>query len=443
MRKRFDPVPILVVLAILIALPVLRSVTSSLFSDGGPRPQRSPGAPRFTTASDPKAQTPPGSDVGLIDPLTNGLDSDRLEQASALGSWLRDWEDLSFRSADSDELRDLAAAYRRTGYGSKSVRALLRDAARMIDEGETAAEKRQYESARARYGRAAIALRDIPPLLRRDSANAEKSSGARIAPRAGERLGYEHLFPVETEDSEVTVTRWIDGDTVETSAGRVRLIGIDTPEMTAGCSEAAAAKQYAESAAPAGSTLVLRNPASVVDNDRYDRLLRYVDVPVAGDPENRVMDVGYSLFTNSLAAARYDSLDGYQWHPREQAYRRTSAGAARSERCDRSELAIVPAATTLANSDDSPEYWRKQTLGKNLLKPYLSATKYFPKAVAEAREQRKEEDRLKRQRERERRESSENDTSSDSGGRDGSGGGYPGYTGPRCYAPGGKTWKPC
>ncbi|MBK8445903.1 MAG: thermonuclease family protein [Micropruina sp.] len=25
----------------------------------------------------------------------------------------------------------------------------------------------------------------------------------------------------------------------------------------------------------------------------------------------------------------------------------------------------------------------------------------------------------------------------------GSGGGYPGYTGPRCYAPGGKTWKPC
>ncbi|RKS73199.1 hypothetical protein BZB76_3889 [Actinomadura pelletieri DSM 43383] len=23
------------------------------------------------------------------------------------------------------------------------------------------------------------------------------------------------------------------------------------------------------------------------------------------------------------------------------------------------------------------------------------------------------------------------------------GGGYPGYTGPRCYAPGGKTWKPC
>jgi micrococcal nuclease len=20
---------------------------------------------------------------------------------------------------------------------------------------------------------------------------------------------------------------------------------------------------------------------------------------------------------------------------------------------------------------------------------------------------------------------------------------YPGYTGPRCYAPGGKTWRPC
>lgn len=34
-----------------------------------------------------------------------------------------------------------------------------------------------------------------------------------------------------------------------------------------------------------------------------------------------------------------------------------------------------------------------------------------------------------------------NQSSSNSGG--GSSGSYPGYTGPRCYAPGGKTWKPC
>ncbi|GAA4227803.1 hypothetical protein GCM10022254_16380 [Actinomadura meridiana] len=36
--------------------------------------------------------------------------------------------------------------------------------------------------------------------------------------------------------------------------------------------------------------------------------------------------------------------------------------------------------------------------------------------------------------------------SKSSGGGDGGGhggGGYPGYTGPRCYAPGGKTWHPC
>ncbi len=30
-----------------------------------------------------------------------------------------------------------------------------------------------------------------------------------------------------------------------------------------------------------------------------------------------------------------------------------------------------------------------------------------------------------------------------SSGGSSSGGGYPGYTGPRCYAPGGKTWRPC
>lgn len=35
------------------------------------------------------------------------------------------------------------------------------------------------------------------------------------------------------------------------------------------------------------------------------------------------------------------------------------------------------------------------------------------------------------------------DTSSGTGSKSSSGGGPAGYTGPRCYAPGGKTWKPC
>lgn len=39
--------------------------------------------------------------------------------------------------------------------------------------------------------------------------------------------------------------------------------------------------------------------------------------------------------------------------------------------------------------------------------------------------------------------SDRSDGSSSSGSESSSGGGYPGYTGPRCYGPGGKVWHPC
>ena len=48
------------------------------------------------------------------------------------------------------------------------------------------------------------------------------------------------------------------------------------------------------------------------DTDRYGRLLRYVDV--AG------VDAGLRLVADGVAAARYDSRDGYGAHDRETAY---------------------------------------------------------------------------------------------------------------------------
>jgi micrococcal nuclease len=45
--------------------------------------------------------------------------------------------------------------------------------------------------------------------------------------------------------------------------------------------------------------------------------------------------------------------------------------------------------------------------------------------------------------ERKASSSSPSSGSSSSGSSSGGGGAYPGYTGPRCYAPGGKTWRPC
>src|SRR3954464_856821 len=72
------------------------------------------------------------------------------------------------------------------------------------------------------------------------------------------------------------VVRWIDGDTVVTDRGTVRLIGVDTPER--GKCGYVAATNLARQLAPAGAAIRLGNPKSVKNQDRYGRLLRYVNV---------------------------------------------------------------------------------------------------------------------------------------------------------------------
>ena len=106
------------------------------------------------------------------------------------------------------------------------------------------------------------------------------------------------------------VVRWIDGDTVVTSKGTVRLIGIDTPERGKCGSKSATAK--ARAIAPVGSTVRIGNPVSVDDTDRYGRKLRYVDTGTR--------DIGGAQI-HAGAKARYDSPDGYDRHPRQTKYR--------------------------------------------------------------------------------------------------------------------------
>jgi endonuclease YncB( thermonuclease family) len=106
-----------------------------------------------------------------------------------------------------------------------------------------------------------------------------------------------------------SVLRWGDGDTVDTSRGKVRLIGIDTPEL--GRCGAAVAHQRAEKLAPPGSKIRLVDPRSVRNEDKYGRLLRYVEI--AGK------DIGLAQIKNG-ARARYDSRTGYDHHPRQVKY---------------------------------------------------------------------------------------------------------------------------
>lgn len=107
------------------------------------------------------------------------------------------------------------------------------------------------------------------------------------------------------------MVRVIDGDTVEIAAGqRVRIIGIDTPEVGA-CGSAAATAAMRRMVE--GRKVELVDPGSVQDTDAYDRLLRFVVV----DGE----DVGFAQIRAGRASARYDSRDGYDPHPREDRYR--------------------------------------------------------------------------------------------------------------------------
>ena len=103
------------------------------------------------------------------------------------------------------------------------------------------------------------------------------------------------------------MVRWIDGDTVVTRAGTVRLIGVDTPEVVqVGYTTA---KNSAARWAPVGHMVRLGNPVSVDNRDRYGRALRYVVSARGIDISRAEIRIG--------AKARYDGRDGYDWHPRQ------------------------------------------------------------------------------------------------------------------------------
>ena len=112
-----------------------------------------------------------------------------------------------------------------------------------------------------------------------------------------------------------TVVDVVDGDTVDVAPSdgsptlTVRLIGIDAPER--GECEADAATWTLASMVD-GQPVSLTPGGDGEDTDRYGRLLRYVDV--AG------VDAGLRLVADGVAAARYDSRDGYGAHDREAAY---------------------------------------------------------------------------------------------------------------------------
>lgn len=103
----------------------------------------------------------------------------------------------------------------------------------------------------------------------------------------------------------------IDGDTITVGGTTVRLLGYDTPEVGQRCYSQATRKAAA----------LIRNGVRihhVVGKDRYGRTLAYVKTRSG-------RDVGTAMLRSGLAIARYDSQDGYDWHPKEKKYRAIDA----------------------------------------------------------------------------------------------------------------------
>ena len=127
-------------------------------------------------------------------------------------------------------------------------------------------------------------------------------------PQTSNPLGYLGQFPS---------ARIVDGDTIDVtrlSADNIRFIGIDTPEVGTACG--APATEHLR-ALIAGRSVTLVAAPGREDHDGYGRPLRYVEV--AG------RDIGREMIADGFARARYDSMDGYQTHPRQADYRALDA----------------------------------------------------------------------------------------------------------------------
>lgn len=151
-----------------------------------------------------------------------------------------------------------------------------------------------------------------------------------------------------------TFTAVVDGDTIKTSAGTVRLIGIDTPERgECGYDEAAMiiGKLLAH-----GDPITLELPEGQNDTDRYDRLIRYVRTSGG-------IDLGLLELETGNAIARYDSRDGYPEHPREAEYHAAQTatinqnGQVQTTSCAEAVAPLVAPSSSSSNEESGDEEW--------------------------------------------------------------------------------------
>jgi len=112
----------------------------------------------------------------------------------------------------------------------------------------------------------------------------------------------------EKDYAAATVTSVVDGDTIwvdlEGEAEKVRLLGIDTPEMSSDDCYAQEATDYLESLVFDEEVILVRDILND-DRDKYDRLLRYVELNGVDINEKMIRD-GYALYYDTYDVLRGD-----------------------------------------------------------------------------------------------------------------------------------------
>lgn len=118
-----------------------------------------------------------------------------------------------------------------------------------------------------------------------------------------------------------TVDYVIDGDTIDviTPSGethRVRLLGINTPEVShddepGQCGGEEAAEQL-RALLPEGTRVHLQSDTAADDEDRYGRLLRYVELETGDDAGYELVSAGYAHAWVPASAPDPDRIDAYQ-----------------------------------------------------------------------------------------------------------------------------------
>ena len=143
------------------------------------------------------------------------------------------------------------------------------------------------------------------------TADAEPEESAQQLPGL-EQLDAATLAALPGEPTPASYLGAVDGDTITTDLGTVRIIGIDTPERGE-CGYASARANIERVLAP-GDAILLIKPPRQSDTDRYQRKLRFVFTADA------TRDVGLAQLADGHAVARYNSSDGYPKHPLEAEY---------------------------------------------------------------------------------------------------------------------------